>query len=332
MNSFAFARARSFEEAGEVIRDGSYKLPVLKAGGIDLLDHLKEGLLEPDALVDVKRLGRAAGRATISRIDPLLRVEAAATLAEVSSSPLLREMAPVLAQAVEDAASPQVRSVATAAGNLLQRPRCWYYRNAKFHCNKKGGGTCFAMEGENRYHAIFHTRPCVIVHPSNLAPALHVLDGRVHVTGGDRGELAIADLYHMPHEGILTEHNLRPGEVVTHLTFLPNSSSGFYAIKEKTSFDWPLVMAAVALKLEGASIRSARVCAGAVAPLPWALPEVEAALVDVSVDDEPALRAACDVSVAGAEPLEHNGYKTKLLPVAIRRAVLRAAGRGEVKP
>lgn len=330
MNPFAIAKPRSFEKAGELVRDEGYKLPVLKAGGIDLLDLLKEGLLEPDVLVDVKRLGRERGQPTIAHHSPLLRIEAGATLAEIASSPLLRQMAPVLAQAVEDAASPQVRSVATAAGNLLQRPRCWYFRNAKFNCNKKGGATCYAMEGENRYHAIFHKGPCVIVHPSNLAPALHVLDGVLSVIGGDRGELTIPDLYHMPADGILSEHNLKTGEVITHISCTPNPASGYYAIKEKTSFDWPVVTAAVSLSLEGSRIASARVCAGAVAPIPWALPQVEQALVGVSVDDDAALRAACALSVAQAEPLEHNAYKTKLLPVAVRRAVLRAAGRGEV--
>ena len=228
---------------------------------------------------------------------------------------------------MEDAASPQVRNVATAAGNLLQRPRCWYYRSEKFRCNKKGGAMCFAMEGENRYHAIFHEGPCVIVHPSNLAPALHVLDGTVHLVGGDRDRRHLPRLYHMPHEGILSEHNLEPGEVITHITLAPKQTSGFYAIKEKLSFDWPVAMAAVSLDMDGPEVRSARVCAGAVAPVPWALPDVEMALRGVSVDDDAALRSACELSVRGAEPLEQNAYKLKLLPVALRRAVLRASGR-----
>jgi len=331
VNRFALARPASFEAAQAALNDDRFTLPILKAGGIDLLDHLKEGLVEPDALIDIKRLGRAAGRSPISRQGDRIRVEATTTLAEIASSTVLRQSAPALAQAIEDAASPQVRSVATAAGNLLQRPRCWYYRNSKFFCNKKGGGTCFAMEGENRYHAIFHTGPCVIVHPSNLAPALHVLDGTVHVMGGRRKQIPIAELFHMPAEGIFSEHNLEKGELITHITLKPVEFCGFYAIKEKTSFDWPLAMAAAALELDGQTIRSARICAGAVAPIPWHLPEVEKALVGVGLDDDSALRAACERSVERAEPLEHNGYKTKLLPVAVRRAVLRAAGRGENK-
>lgn len=327
MNRFAFARPRSLDEAGKALADARFALPVLKAGGIDLLDHLKEGLVEPDVLVDIKPLARGNGGPVISKEGGRIRLEAGTTLAEIASSPLLLDAAPALAQAVEDAATPHVRNVATAAGNLLQRPRCWYYRNDKFKCNKKGGGTCYAMEGENQYHAIFHVGPCVMVHPSNLAPALHVLDGTVHLTGSERKSLPIAKLFHMPYEGILSEHNLENGEIITHITLSPNRASGFYAIKERQSFDWPLAMAAVSLLLEGPVISLAKVCAGAVAPTPLVLPDVERALAGVSVDDDAALRAACEQSVKDASPLEHNAYKLKLLPVAIRRAVLRAAGR-----
>ncbi|MFG0284877.1 MAG: FAD binding domain-containing protein [Phycisphaerales bacterium JB039] len=327
MNPFSLTRPNSLEAAAATFAEDRFALPVLKGGGMDLLDLLKEGLIEPDALVDVKRLGRDGP--PIGREGGRIRIAGAATLAEIAADPLLGDQAPVIAQAVYDAASPQVRTVATAAGNLLQRPRCWYFRNRKFHCNKKGGSQCFAMDGENRYHAIFHRGPCVIVHPSNLAPALHVLDGQAHLVGGQRDSIAIADLFHMPDRGILDEHNLATGEVITHLTVRPGAASGFYAIKERQSFDWPLAIAAVALELDGPVIRAARVCAGAVAPVPWPLPQVEQALAGVSVEDDETLRAACAISIEGAEPLSQNAYKLKLLPVAVRRAVLRAAGRGE---
>ncbi|MHC4448023.1 MAG: FAD binding domain-containing protein, partial [Planctomycetota bacterium] len=256
-----------------------------------------------------------------------IRIEGMATLAEIAASPLINRAAPVVAQAVENAATPQVRNVATAAGNLLQRPRCWYYRNDQFACLKKGGHTCFAAEGENRYHAIFGEGPCYIVHPSNLAPALYVCGGMLHLVGSERRSLAIEDLYHTPEHGLRDESNLQPTEVVTHLTLQTAAHSGFYAIKEKSSFDWPLVMAAVAVELEGAVISSARICAGAVAPVPWPLPQVEAALRGVRVDDESGVERACRWAVEGTRPLADNGYKVKLLPVAVRRAVLKAAGR-----
>ncbi|MBT8485934.1 MAG: xanthine dehydrogenase family protein subunit M [Phycisphaerales bacterium] len=328
MKAFAFARPASFAEAGELLADRRYSLPVLKAGGMDVVDHMKEGLLEPDLLIDIRATGvRPAG---ISRTDDGgLRIGAMTTLAEIAASPIVRATAPVVADAAGSAATPQVRNVATAAGNLLQRPRCWYYRNEQFHCLKKGGHTCYAVEGENKFHAIFGGGPCHIVHPSNLAPALAVCGGRVHLTGGDRPSLSIDDLYHAPAQGVWSEHELEKNEIITHITIGPASRSGFYAVKEKQSFDWPLVMASVMLRTQGSSITAARVSAGAVAPIPWRLPAVEAALAGVRVDDDAGLRKACAGAADGANPLSDNAYKASLLPVAVRRAVLRATGRDE---
>jgi xanthine dehydrogenase YagS FAD-binding subunit len=331
MNRFAIAQPRTFEQARQALDDDRYSLPVLKAGGIDVLDHLKEGLFEPDLLINVRTLrGDPAGRPIDTHRggdgSTTIRIDASSTLAEIAASSLLGKRAPVVAQAAGDAATPQVRNAASAAGNLLQRPRCWYYRNVQFHCIKKGGGRCYAFDGENKFHAIFSKGPCYIVHPSNLAPALHVLDGVVHVIGGERDSIPIDRLYHTPDRGPLDEHDLRPNEVVTHLTIDPAPQSAFYAVKEKRSFDWPLVMAAVALRMRGDVIAAARVCAGAVAPVPWPLPRVERALAGVSVDDTRALRGACAAAGAGAVPMSGNGYKVDLLPVAVFRAVRKAAG------
>jgi xanthine dehydrogenase YagS FAD-binding subunit len=327
MNRFALARPRSYEQAGALLRDRRFSLPVLKAGGMDVVDHLKEGLLEPDLLIDVRRLGAARDEGRISLEDDQLVIEATATLAEIAASPLVRRHAPVVAQSVANAATPQVRNVATAAGNLLQRPRCWYYRNEQFHCLKKGGHTCYAVEGENKFHAILGGGPCHIVHPSNLAPALVVCDGALRVTGGGRESIPVRDLYHLPERGVRDEHTLEPGEIVTAITLRVAPRSGFEAVKEKQSFDWPLAFAAAALEMDGETIRSARLCAGAVAPVPWPLPRVEAKLAGVRITDQAALRQACAFATEGAAALSGNTYKLKLLPVVVRRAVLAAAGR-----
>lgn len=327
MNSFAIAQPKSYEEASALSTEKSYRLAVLKAGGIDLIDHLKEGLIAPDVVIDVRRLRAQGANAPIEVSADRIRIEAGATLAEIAASEAIRKAAPVLAMSVEGAASPAVRNAASAAGNLLQRPRCWYYRNKQFNCLKKGGPTCFAVEGENRYHAIFGDGPCHIVHPSNLAPALWVCDGEVHLVGSERKSVALRDLFHMPDKGVRSESNLQAGEVITHVTCRGAERSGFYAIKEKQSFDWPVVAAAVALELDGTKITGARVCAGAVAPIPWALPNVEAALRGVDVADGAALKKACAVAAEGTKPMTDNAYKVKLLPVAVKRAVLIAAGR-----
>jgi xanthine dehydrogenase YagS FAD-binding subunit len=326
MNPFTYVNARSFKEASELLTAGRFKLPVLKAGGLDVVDHLKEGLVQADALINIRRL-TVDDKPNISAASGRIRINATTTLAELAASPILWKQAPVIAQAVHSAATPQARNIATAAGNLLQRPRCWYYRHEQFHCLKKGGDRCFALEGENKYHAIFGGGPCHIVHPSNLAPALSVCDATVYVTGGTREMLPIADLFHMPARGIMDEHNLTPGEVVTHIALRDRPSSGFYAIKEKQSFDWPLVVACVALDLNGETITSARVCAGAVAPVPWRLDKVEKALAGVKTTDDEGIRAAANLSGEGASPMRDNGYKVKLLAAAVRRAIVRAAGR-----
>ena len=332
MNRFAIARPKTLEQARALLVGGDFALPVLKAGGMDVLDHIKEGLWEPDLLIDLRGVGRRDGDAGGAGGDGIsrdgqgtLRVEAQTTLAQIAASTLVRDLTPVVAQAVESAATPQVRNVATAAGNLLQRPRCWYYRLKQFDCLKKGGDTCYAIDGENQYHAVFGGGPCHIVHPSNLAVALHVCDGEVHLFGGDRESLGVAELYHLPDQGVADEHNLRPGEIVTHLSMHDAPHSAFYAIKQKQSFDWPLVMAAVALELDGAVIRSARICVGAVAPVPWPLPKVANALRGVRLDDEAAIVRACALAADGGRPLRDNAYKLQLLPVAVRRAVYKAA-------
>jgi xanthine dehydrogenase YagS FAD-binding subunit len=326
VNPFTIVRPDSHAGAAAVLASGDYRLPMLKAGGMDVVDHLKEGLASPDALVDIKRVRRRPGARAVEREGDRIVIDASATLAEIGADPTLRGTAPAVADAAGSAATPQVRTVASAAGNLLQRPRCWYYRNDQFDCLKKGGDRCFAIEGENAYHAVLGGAGCHIVHPSNLAVALSVLGGRVHLVGGERESLAIADLYQLPSQGVRREHVLEPEEVVTHVSLSAAPRSAFLAIKHKQSFDWPLVCAAASLELDGGRIRTARLCAGAVAPVPWRLDAVERALVGVDPRDDAGLRAACAAAAEGARPLRDNAYKITLLPVVVRRAVRLAAG------
>lgn len=349
MNRFAYAKARSAADIMALLSDRRYSLPVLKAGGLDLLDQMKEGLIEPDLLIDIRAGGAAddppppeqpRDRPVLPAEPPpppsiwvddeasshRLSIQYDVTLARLAESPDIRRHAPALAQAAESAATPQVRNVATVAGNLLQRPRCWYFRHDEFHCLKKGGPTCFAVEGENQYHAIFGGGPCHIVHPSNIACALQVLGGTVSGLGFPQG-ISIDDLYHLPDAGIRTEHNLPERAVMYRIHANLAPLSAFYAIKAKQSFDWPIVMAAAALTIEGSRIASARICAGAVAPIPWPLPRVAEALAGVAIDDDAAISRASALSTEGARPMSQNAYKVRLLPVAVYRAVLRALGR-----
>jgi xanthine dehydrogenase YagS FAD-binding subunit len=344
MNRFAYAKATTWEEAQTLLSDRRFSLPVLKGGGLDLLDQMKEGLIEPDLLIDI----RAGGAADDPPPPPLedgqptprpptiwlrgnpdrreLEIRYDVTLARLAEHPDIRGHAPALAQAAESAATPQVRNVATIAGNLLQRPRCWYFRHDEFNCLKKGGPTCFAVDGENQYHAIFGGGPCHIVHPSNIACALNALG--CLITGiGVEEPISIDNLYHLPDAGVRTEHNLPDRAVIYRIRANTAPRSAFYAIKHKQSFDWPIVMAAAALTIENDRIASARICAGAVAPIPWPLPRVADALAGVAIDDDAAISRACALSTEGARPMSQNAYKVRLLPVAVNRAVLRALGR-----
>ena len=331
MNRFSYAKASTWDEAQALLGDRRFSLPVLKGGGLDLLDQMKEGILEPDLLIDVRgaREGPEGDQDSWTfhtAHGTSVMLPATMTLATLAEHPALREAAPVLAQAAESAATPQVRNVATIAGNLLQRPRCWYFRHDEFNCLKKGGSTCFAVDGENQHHAIFGGGPCHIVHPSNLAVALQVLGASLSTSGADR-QIRLADIYHLPERGVRTEHHLPDKTCITHINCESAPVSGFYAIKHKQSFDWPIVMAAVALTVEANRITAANVCAGAVAPIPWPLPRVAEALVGVATTDDAAIGRACALASDGATPMSQNAYKVRLLPVAVQRAVLRALGR-----
>lgn len=316
---------RTIDEAlaAQVLPDADRMMA--KAGGVDVVDHLKEGLADPTHLNNLLAI----------EDDSLRRIEsgtlgALVTLAQVAQNPTIQREARVLAMAAEAAATPQVRNTATVAGNLLQRPRCWYYRNAQFNCLKKGGPQCFAVDGENKFHAIFGDGPCHIVHPSNLALALSVCDGSVvtrRAHGKEGRTIVMADLLTMPSRNILGEHVLDSDELITHVTWKSVPYSAHYEIREKQSFDWPLVMAAVSFSLAGGgTISAARVCAGAVAPIPWRLPRVEMALEGLRPDDDAGIRKATAVAAEGARPMTQNAYKAQLLPVAVRRAVRIAAG------
>ena len=320
MNPFAYTSPKTTTDASALAGpNGDFALPVLKSGGMDLLDRMKEGLEQPDLIIDLTRIEDPA----LDTLDAG-RIGGRVTLAMVAESEALRKSAPILGAASGSAATPQVRNVATVAGNLLQETRCWYWRMSQFDCLRKNGDDCPAREGDHRFHVIFQNGPCLMVHPSNLAPALFVLDGEVEVVGGDRTRIPIRDLYPDPAVDWRSASVLSPTEIITGVRFKSAPNSAFIALKQKQSFDWPMVSGYAVLELNGDVITSARTCAGAVAPRPHPLPQVDDALAGVSIDDEVRIRAACARSVDGADPLPGTAYKTTLLPVAIRRAVAAA--------
>ncbi len=319
MNRFEFVRATSVAEALSLVADkpGS----ALKAGGIDLLDHLKEHLIEPPRLVDLKAIPELD--AIEGGSDGGLRIGPLVTLAKIAAHPGIRSTHPGLAQACGDAASPQIRNVATIGGNLLQRPRCWYYRLASYRCLKKGGDTCFAVGGENRYHTIFADGACNAPHPSNAAMGLTAL-GASFVLQSSRGTrtLPAEQLFAIPGNDPQRENAKAPDEILVliHVPAAAGVRSVYAGVKEKAAFDWPLVSTAVALRADAGVVRQARIVLGAVAPVPRRSVAAEQALLGKRLDDA-AVEAAAGAAVIGATPLSENGYKVDLLRVLVRRTL-----------
>jgi xanthine dehydrogenase YagS FAD-binding subunit len=298
---------------------------IFKAGGIDVLDHLKEHLLEPPRLVDLKSLPGL--REIAPQPDGSLKIGPLATLAEVAAHPGLRQTHRALAQACAEAASPQIRNVATIGGNLLQRPRCWYYRQESYKCLKKGGDVCYAVGGENRYHGIFGGGPSYAVHPSNAAVPL-VAFGAQLVLEGEKGPrtVAIGDFFVPPTKDPERENQIQPGEVLTEIR-VP-AATGWRSVyddaRERAAFDWPLVSAATAVRLEAGVVKEARIVLGAVGPVPWRSARAEQALVGKALDAA-AAEAAASAATVGAAPLSENGYKVGLLKTLVRRTLLALA-------
>jgi xanthine dehydrogenase YagS FAD-binding subunit len=210
----------------------------------------------------------------------------------------------------------------------MQRPRCWYFRNEEFHCLKKGGARCFAVEGENQYHAIFGGGPCHIVHPSSLAVPFIAYGAKFRVAspGGER-EVDAGEFFELPADNLYGETVLKANELLTHV-ILPatsNVKAATYEVRFKQSHDWPLAMASAVLTVDGNRVKSARVVMGAVAPIPWRAQAAEQALAGKTITEAVATEAA-NAAVAGATPMTQNSYKVQVARTAVKRAIMRAAG------
>ena len=322
MNNFEWADATSVEEAVALTVKGS----AYKAGGVDVVDLMKERLFSPTRLVNLR---------TIKGLDGItedkqggLVVGPLATLASIADHDLIRTHYTALYAAADHAATPQIRNMATIGGNLLQRPRCWYFRNESFNCRKKGGDICFAQDGENQYHAIFDNGRCAIVHPSSLAVALMALDASIEITGAKgKRTVELDKFFVLPAEDIDHENRLEPGEIITAIRVparKPNSSH-YEKFGEKESFDWPLAEVAVALELDGATCTKASIVLGAASPIPRRATEAEKVLVGKPINKENAL-AAGEASMKDATPLSQNGYKVQLFKTIVAGTIIGCVG------
>jgi xanthine dehydrogenase YagS FAD-binding subunit len=316
MHPFTHIDATSVAEAIPLLDATSRPL----AGGTDMLPLMKEGIVTPERLVNLKRTDDLR-HVHIRTEDSGLLIGALTTLAELSENASVRSGYTALAQAAGEAASPQLRNMATLGGNLLQQVRCWYYRG-DFQCWLKGGDICHARDGQNEYHAIFDQSPCVAVYPSDPPAALLALDASLGIVGpqGARS-VKLADFLQPPDEARHVMHTLAPDELIVAIE-LPATRSRSVYLKAMDRAVWAYALAsvAVAAELTDGVARNVRIVLGGVANVPVRATEAEA-LVEGRALDEPLLRQAGEVAIAGAQPLAHNRYKLPLVRNLVAQAL-----------
>ncbi len=326
MKAFEWANASTPEEAVKLLKPADPngdpdEMPHAMGGGQDLLTTMKEYLVRPPRVVNLK---------TIKGLDQIqpdgkggLRIGATVTLATIEDHPEIKAKFPGLAEAAASVATPQIRHVGTIGGNLCQRPRCWYYRLENVHCRKKGGTVCYANTGENKYNAIFNTGPSKIVHPSDLATMLVALNATFTVVGpGGTKQVPAESFFITPEQDVRRENVLKADEIVTEVAVPATTGRSTYSkFKERESLDF--AMSAVALVVDiGAdrNVRSARIVLGGVASTPWRVQEAEKFLTGKPINDK-NLEQVATIALDGAEPLEHNGYKVPLTQTLLKRAL-----------
>jgi len=324
MRAFEYASPSSTKRALSLL--GAASGGAVLAGGTDLLALMKDDVVHPKRLVNIKEIRELHG---VNSSSVGLRIGALTTLADLADNVNIVKDYPALADALNEAASPQIRNMATLGGNVCQRPRCWYFRNGLGLLPKDNSGKDLVATGENRYHAILgNDGPAKFVSPSSVAPALIAYGAKVGLVGTNgRRELPLEKFFVIPKSENEREHDLKPDEIVTEIVLPPASGlkSAHYEIRQKDTFDWPLATAAVVFQMSGSTVQSARVVMGYVAPMPWLSEEAAQVITGKSISEETA-KAAADAAVQAAKPLSQNAYKVQLARVAVKRAILKAGG------
>ena len=322
MERFEYASPATLKEATALLGSSWSDAQVL-AGGTDLISLMKEYLVSPKRVVNIKSIGELGG---ISKTGAGVRIGATVTFDELSAHPLMRDY-PSLVTAALGVASPQIRNMGTVGGDLCQRPRCWYYRGGYGLLAMKDGKS-LVPDGENRYHAIFGGGPAYFVSPSSLGPALVALGAQVKLVSpsGSR-TVGVDQFFVIPKSDTERETAIQSNEILTEILIpAARTKNATYEVRHKDALDWPLATASVALKMNGSKVGSARVVLGHVAPTPWPAAAAEKALAGKAIDEATAEEAAA-TAVDGAQPLSQNGYKVQLAKVAVKRALLEAAGK-----
>jgi len=327
MRPFDYASPTKKEQVSDLLASTWGETEVL-AGGSDLLSLMKDEITAPRRLVNIKGIQDLHG---VRLERDRLAVGALTTLAEIAGDAQVQREYPMLAAAAGDAASPQIRNLATLGGNLCQRPRCWYFRSGLGLLAQGKDGKSLVLQGDNRYHAILgNDGPAYFVSPSTVAPVLIAYGATLRILGprGTR-EIPLQKFFVIPRNDQEREHDLLPNELVAEIVLPGKKSPGLraahYEVRQKEAFDWPYATAAAALVMNGSTVQSARIVLGHVAPIPWLSPQAAQALTGKAVTPATA-EAAGAAALEPARSLGHNAQKILLARVAVKRAILQAAG------
>jgi xanthine dehydrogenase YagS FAD-binding subunit len=331
MKKISWLEATSIEEAQRAVNttvsdavDKNYgKGAIIKSGGIDVLDLMKEGLIAPDRIINIRNI---PGLDQIQYdAEKGLRIGANVTLAEIEDNKDIESYYLALQQSVAKAATPQLRNMSTLGGNLAQRTRCWYFRSKEHACFRKGGAKCFAKNGENEYHAIIDNGNCSSVYASSVATALLALDASVEIATmeGERKQVKMGEFFVPPWVEEGRENILEQGDIITSISIPPlKKGVKSYYIKQgaRASYDWALADVAVVVEMSGKKCKQAIIALGAAAPIPIRVEDAESILVNEGISEESAMKAA-EVAMEKAKPLEKNGYKVAIFKTIIKRAI-----------
>jgi len=324
MKSFENIDVKSVKEAVGLLQKfhQQKKSAAVVGGGSEYLQLMKDRVVNPDYVVNLKTI---PGLDYIKEERGGFRIGALATLAEIEEHPSAREKLLILSEAAGEAASPQIRNAGTIAGNLCQRPFCWYFRSSNFNCLRKGGQLCYTVTGDGRFHAVLGGGPSYIVHPSDTAPALVALNAQIKIVG-PAGEktMPLEKFFVLPSVDFKRENVLNPAEIVTeiYVPYPKSGSKGFYhKVRERLAWDHAIVAVATVVQSSGGVVSDARVVLGGVAPIPWRAPKAEAFLRGKKIDEETAQKAG-DIALEGARPLKDNVYKVGMAKSLVQRALL----------
>jgi len=324
MKSFENIDAKSIKDAVSLLQkfQQQKKSAAVVGGGSEYLQLMKDRVVTPDYVINLKTI---SGLNYIREERGGFRIGALATLAELEEHDAVKEKLLILSEAAGEAASPQIRNAGTIAGNLCQRPFCWYFRSSNFNCLRKGGEVCYTVTGDSRFHAILGGGPSYIVHPSDTAPALVALNAQVKIAG-PTGEktIPLEKFFVLPSVDFKRENILKPDEIVTeiYVPYPKYGSKGFYhKVRERLAWDHAIVSVATVIESSNGVVREARVVLGGVAPIPWRASKAEEFLRSKKIDEETAQQAS-EIALEGAKPLKDNVYKVGMSKSLIQRALL----------